>query len=572
MKYPISLTLFFPVYNEEENIRELIEHAVQIVEQSPYIRDYEILIIDDGSTDATPSLTDKLAEAYPRAHAIHHPKNRGYGAALRTGIANATKDYIFFTDGDLQFDIRELNNLIVHLEDYGDMVVGYRAPRRDPFMRRLNAFGWNVLNRLLFGLRIRDIDCAFKLFRREIVQKLRLRSRSAMINAEILIRLKRAGIEVKEVPVSHLPRKRGDATGARPSVILRALREMADLYRGDLGSATQKQALKFAGVGTLNTLIDMGLYVVLTRALSITALLFAKFLSFMAGTISSLLLNRSWTFGLRTRITAGELARFYVMVSISLVANLSAMFLFVRVGGLPDLVGLVLATGVSLTASYVLSRFWVFAKRPPRIAFPRALLVLLMCASMLLPLWHVTRANAQDKANHREQQSQENKQAAAARIEPSRPVQPMFPTHMFDPFPFYPTPTPAATTTPVLQATTSPPSQATTTSAATSTAAATAEPPAGTPRTTTDTLPTTNKGGVPAAPSRSPLTSITEKLFPGSPYPADHLSLATTRRFMLLAGVSATAGVLFLLYGTVAALAARRAERRQFRRLPIAAN
>lgn len=362
MKYPLSLTIFFPTYNEEENIQELLSSTTRVVSASPYISDYEILVINDGSKDKTQEYAEKVAATDPHIRVITHAKNKGYGAALKTGIAAATKDYIFFTDADLQFDILELQNLLIHAEEHEEMVIGYRAPRRDPFMRLLNARVWNWLNRFLFGLRIRDIDCAFKLFKRETVQNLKLRSNGAMINAEILIRLSRNGIAIKEVPVTHLPRIYGSATGARPDVIVRAFREMVSLYRGELGLVTHKQAMRFAAVGVVNTLVDLTAYLVLTRGIGIplSLLVFAKFISFMIGTVSSLVLNRYWTFGVRSRITVAEVLRFYSMISISLFVNLTTMYVLVNGLGVPDLVALIPTTAVSFIASYTLSKLWVF--------------------------------------------------------------------------------------------------------------------------------------------------------------------------------------------------------------------
>jgi glycosyltransferase involved in cell wall biosynthesis len=204
MQRPITLSLFFPAHNEEENIATTITSATRVAEQSPFISDYEIIIVDDGSTDATARIAKSYAQSDPHVRVLSHDGNKGYGAALKTGLAAATMDYVFFTDADLQFDIIELQNLLVHLHDY-EVVVGYRAPRRDPWMRLLNARGWNMLNRVFFGLHARDIDCAFKIFKRSLIQHLELKSEGAMINAEILIKLKRDGVLIKEVPVSHLP-------------------------------------------------------------------------------------------------------------------------------------------------------------------------------------------------------------------------------------------------------------------------------------------------------------------------------------------------------------------------------
>jgi glycosyltransferase involved in cell wall biosynthesis len=357
---PITLSIFFPAYNEEDNIRATISRTLDVVEGSPYVNDFEIIVVNDGSRDGTGDIAREIAHEDNRVRVIDHPKNLGYGQALKTGIAAASMDYIFFTDADLQFDIVELQNLLVHLASY-PVVIGYRAPRRDPLMRKLNAWGWNALNRLFFGLRVRDIDCAFKLFKRKEVQRLSLKSHGAMISAELLIRLSRQHVPLKEVPVSHLPRVAGSPTGAKPSVILRAFAEMIRLYRGELGLVTHKQALKFMGVGVINTALDAIAYISLTRETIIFSehLVAAKFFSFLVGTISSLFLNRYWTFGLRTRMTWGEVARFYTMTSVSILVNVEMMNVLVS-HGVYDLIALCITTVVTFAANFTLSKFWVF--------------------------------------------------------------------------------------------------------------------------------------------------------------------------------------------------------------------
>jgi glycosyltransferase involved in cell wall biosynthesis len=364
MKYPISLTIFFPAYNEEKNIVKAVNQAVEVAQDSPFIGNYEILVINDGSSDCTRELAEAIAATNPHVKVINHPTNRGYGSALKTGLSAAVMDYVFFTDSDRQFDMLELHSLLVQLPQF-EVVIGYRSPRRDPLMRLLNAKGWNLLNRALFGLSVRDIDCAFKIFKRDVVQSLKLRSRGAMINAEILIKLKRKGVALKEVPVSHLPRVAGSPTGAKPSVILRALREIVSLYGGELGSVTHKQALKFMSVGVVNTLVDAVAYIALTRGVPVFAehLVAAKFFSFLLGTISSLMLNRYWTFGLRTPLTWGEVVRFYTTTSISLVINVEAMNILVSLG-MYDLLALLVTTGFTFVASFTLAKFWVFKNAP----------------------------------------------------------------------------------------------------------------------------------------------------------------------------------------------------------------
>lgn len=363
MSKPISLSIFFPAYNEEENIKETVLRTIDVVENSPFVGEYEILVVNDGSRDKTLSIAQELEEQYRTVRVVNHPRNMGYGAALKSGMEEARMDYVFFTDADLQFDIVELQNLLVHLDQY-PVVIGYRAPRRDSFMRLVNAWGWNKLNRLLFGLRIRDIDCAFKLFRRKELQAISLKSKGAMISAETLIRLTRRNIPVKEVPVSHLPRYAGSPTGAKPSVILRAFREMIELYRGELGLVTQKEALRFAGVGVVNTLLDVAVYVLLTRGTLFFGdhLTVAKGVSFMAGTVSSLLLNRSWTFGMRSRLTMGEVVRFYTTTSLSIIVNVLIMNTLVG-AGMYDLAALGVTTVFTFAVNFTLSKFWVFRQQ-----------------------------------------------------------------------------------------------------------------------------------------------------------------------------------------------------------------
>jgi glycosyltransferase involved in cell wall biosynthesis len=156
---------------------------------------------------------------------VHHEVNRGYGAALRSGIYKASKDLVFFTDSDLQFDLEEIQHLEEWIHEF-DIVAGYRARRADPAHRRLNAWGWNVLVRLVLGLKIKDIDCAFKLFRREVFSNIRLETVGAMINTEILTLAQRGQMKIKEVPVSHYPRLAGEQTGANIKVIFKAFREL----------------------------------------------------------------------------------------------------------------------------------------------------------------------------------------------------------------------------------------------------------------------------------------------------------------------------------------------------------
>ncbi len=226
-----------PAFNEAENIQVMIEETVQAV--SPLVDDYEIVVVDDGSQDDTAVIVQSLIPQYPQLRLVQHEENKGYGTAVFTGLTHASKDLVFFTDADRQFDLGEIEKLLAEI-DRADLVVGYRAPRRDPFMRRLNGRCWSGLVTLLFGYTARDIDCAFKLMRRQVVKTLReeITSGGATFSAEFLVRAKRAGFCIAEVPITgHRPRVAGSPTGAHPKVILRAFQELVSLrlqlWQGD---------------------------------------------------------------------------------------------------------------------------------------------------------------------------------------------------------------------------------------------------------------------------------------------------------------------------------------------------
>jgi len=187
--------------------------------------DFEVIVVNDGSQDATSAILESRAVAHPRLTVLHHVVNQGYGAALVSGFEASTKDLVFFMDADGQFDIRDLERFFPLVQEY-DAVLGYRFNRQDTWMRKLNAWGWKVLVGMLFGVSVRDIDCAFKLYPGKFLREHRLETRGAMINTEILHKFTRAGLTYTQLGVRHLPRQGGQATGAKPAVILRAFREL----------------------------------------------------------------------------------------------------------------------------------------------------------------------------------------------------------------------------------------------------------------------------------------------------------------------------------------------------------
>jgi glycosyltransferase involved in cell wall biosynthesis len=219
----ISISIFFPCFNEQDNIPIVIRSALEVLEIIS--ADYEIIIIDDGSTDRTAEIARELGLANPRIRLVRHPANLGYGAALRSGFRTASKDLVFFTDADGQFDLRDLPSFLEAIGQY-DVVCGYRLRRSDGIIRRFNGWCWTQLVCLLFGLRVRDVDCAFKLFRRHVVENMQMLSNGALISAEILARATKAGFRIAELPVRHYPRRAGRQTGANLRVIIRAFVEL----------------------------------------------------------------------------------------------------------------------------------------------------------------------------------------------------------------------------------------------------------------------------------------------------------------------------------------------------------
>jgi len=223
-----SLSLFFPLYNEEGNVGELMQECATFV--AGYSADVEIIFINDGSRDGTAARIDAFAGQYPFVKAIHHEKNRGYGAALQSGFEAATRNVVFFTDGDCQFKLNHLREFIDEILKGADVVVGYRENRKDSGMRLINAWAWGRLVSFLFGIKVRDVDCAYKMFRRTTVRELNLRATGALVSTEMLARIVAAKERLVELPVHHFPRKAGKSTGANIGVVVWAFVELFKLY------------------------------------------------------------------------------------------------------------------------------------------------------------------------------------------------------------------------------------------------------------------------------------------------------------------------------------------------------
>ena len=225
-----ALSYFFPAHDEEANLEPLVEEALAVL---PSLAEtFEIIAVDDGSGDATPAIADRLAAANPGVvRVVHHPTNLGYGAAIRSGFRASRHPLICFTDGDRQFRVADLARLVARMAeaDAPDVVAGYRVRRADPPIRTVYARLFQLANRVWFGLRVRDVDCACKLFRRDALAATRVESGGAFFSAELLVKLTGAGRRVVEVGVPHYPRTAGSQTGARPAVVWRAVKDFWSL-------------------------------------------------------------------------------------------------------------------------------------------------------------------------------------------------------------------------------------------------------------------------------------------------------------------------------------------------------
>ena len=204
---PVGLSVFFPAYNDAGTIASLVIQAVHVA--SRLTPDFEVIVVNDGSSDATHEIIEELARTYPQVRAIHHPRNRGYGGALRTGFASATKELIAYTDGDGQYDPSEIVLLWNRLTADADMVTGYKISRSDPLHRIVIGRIYHHVVKLLFRLRVRDVDCDFRLMRREIFDRVKLERDTGVICLEMMRKIQDAGFRVVEIPVHHYHRMHG---------------------------------------------------------------------------------------------------------------------------------------------------------------------------------------------------------------------------------------------------------------------------------------------------------------------------------------------------------------------------
>jgi glycosyltransferase involved in cell wall biosynthesis len=223
-----GLSVVLPCFDEAPNVAAAVAEARRAAAR--WADRFEVVVVDDGSRDGTRAVAAALAAADPRVRVVVHERNRGYGAAVRSGLAATRMPWVLLTDGDLQFDLAELERFLPAAASH-DLVAGYRMDRADPAARRLAAHAWNVLMRRSFGVTLRDVDCAFKLLRGDAARALPLRSEGAMVSTELLVRAAAAGWRIEEVGVHHRPRQAGEPTGGDLRVIARAFRERRALLR-----------------------------------------------------------------------------------------------------------------------------------------------------------------------------------------------------------------------------------------------------------------------------------------------------------------------------------------------------
>lgn len=230
MKKFAKLSVFFPAYNEEQNIEKTVLNALKVLKEN--VSEYEVIIVNDGSKDKTGAISDKIAKENKFVRVIHHNPNQGYGAALRSGFYNAKYPWIVTIDSDGQFDFAEVTKLLAKT-DRADVIYGYRINRQDSTLRKINGWAWTLLNNLLFGVNVHDVDCAFKLVKKEVIDKIpKLESsRGGMISPELLAKAKKSGYKIVEVGVHHYSRSEGKQTGANLKVIIKSFADLISLWK-----------------------------------------------------------------------------------------------------------------------------------------------------------------------------------------------------------------------------------------------------------------------------------------------------------------------------------------------------
>ncbi len=215
-----GISVFFPLYNDEATVEKLVDDTLSLLE--PITNDYELILVNDGSIDNTRTICNRLANENAKIKVIHHERNKGYGAALKAGFANATKELVFYTDGDGQYNVKELVELLPYIHEV-DVVTGYKIKRSDPIYRKVLGKIYHWIAKFLFNLKVRDIDCDFRLLRRSIFNNITLESDSGVICLEMMKKIQNAGYKIREVPVHHYPRISGRSQFFRVKNIIKVM-------------------------------------------------------------------------------------------------------------------------------------------------------------------------------------------------------------------------------------------------------------------------------------------------------------------------------------------------------------
>jgi glycosyltransferase involved in cell wall biosynthesis len=224
-----SLSVFFPTYNEEENIAKTVSDTQKVLER--VAKRWEIIIVDDGSSDRTPQISDGLARNNKNIRVVHHKVNRGYGGTLKTGFQSAIYPWVAFVDSDGQFDFSEITKFI-EKTDSADLILGYRVKRADPLSRKLFAVLWALFPRTLWGLKVRDYSCGFKLIKKEVFEAVQpLIGEEKVTQIEFLIKAKKKGFRFVEIGVHHYPRIHGKQTGANLKVVAKSFLDLYKLWK-----------------------------------------------------------------------------------------------------------------------------------------------------------------------------------------------------------------------------------------------------------------------------------------------------------------------------------------------------
>lgn len=359
-----ELSVFFPAYNEEENIRRTVERSRQVLKK--YAKKWEIIVVDDGSKDKTAEIIKEMASKDKRIKLVSHKKNRGYGAAVRSGFKNCRYEWMVFTDSDGQFDFSELPSFISTQKKTGaDLVIGYYKKRRVSPIRKLNTGFWQFLVRILLGLKVRDIDCGFKLIRKEVIDSMKLTSeRGAFISTEFLVKAQKKGYKIVEIPVTHYAREDGIPTGANFNVIISSFKDLYNFKKKDFPKFGRNLFFFFIA-GIISTLISLGIFNVFYKIVNWN-FHFSLIISIFIALIFNFIMNRNISFSAKGSGIKGQVWRY------SLVSG-AAIFTKFFISSLVELVfgggilwaNIAVLTGIvaSVPVSFFGLLLWVFKNR-----------------------------------------------------------------------------------------------------------------------------------------------------------------------------------------------------------------